>query len=158
MQVNKILLKIALALSLAAAFSSTAFAGCRNETRFNEFTRTWSTNNVCDFGSAPVNSGWSFGSPSYAPAYVAPTYIAPVYTLPSFSWSLPSWVWEPSYTYVEPVYSVPVVAEVPTYLDSGFVQTPVDLWDFNNQSWTPGWVEEPADRWGDSFGEFFTFW
>lgn len=165
MQKNKILLKSALGLAFVLAISSTSLAaGCRTETRFNEFTRTWSTNDVCDFGSVPVNNSWSFSNysySSYAPSYIAPTYVAPTYAAPvAFSWSLPAWGW--SFDYYEPVaYTLPVtdyVVDVPTYLDSGTLQTPVDIWHEDSSSWVPGWVEEPVDRFIDSWGDFFVSW
>lgn len=132
----------ALAVLFALSLSMTASAACRTETRFNEFTRTWSTNDVCDFGTVPAAPSWSFiSAPSYVPA---PVYVAPSYTVPSFNWSLPTWILSSADMYAAPVYTAPVIVEdVPVYQVS---------------SWVPGWLEEPVESFTDACDDFFTVW
>jgi hypothetical protein len=155
--INLVAKTSAIALLATVSIVATAFAGCRTENRFNEFTRTWSTNNVCDFGTLPAGNTWSFTSaPNYVPA---PLYVAPSYAAPSFTWNFPSWVFSPVSDYVEPVYTLPVTVDsVPVYQDSGILQTPVDVWDNGASSWVPGWIEEPVDRFTDVCGDFFESW
>lgn len=150
-----------LALLITSSLVMTASAACRTETKFNEFTRTWSTNNVCDFGTAPVNNSWAFTNLlTYAPAYVAP--VAPVVSVPSFTWSPSSWFLGSVPTYVAPTYSLSVTPTITSsapapavYQDSGVV---VDQY-WNGSSWTNDWSSATwVDRFTDSCGDFFEAW